>query len=69
MKYKCEGAKKALRRREGNSLERPHEEAEILRKALRLGKNLAFSTETWLKKERVQSKVTLGVGVRLKQRR
>ena len=48
----------------------PHEEAEIQRKALRRGKNLAFSEDTCLEKERVQSKVTsTKVGVRLKQRR
>ena len=36
-----------------------HEEAEIQRKILRHGKNLAFSEDTCLEKERVQSKVTL----------
>ena len=46
------------------------EEAEIQRKALRCGKNLAFSEDTCLEKERVRSKVTLGkVGVGLKRRR
>ena len=45
-------------RRERDSLEGPHEEAEIQRKALRRGKNLAFSEDTCLEKERVQSKVT-----------
>ena len=35
-----------------------HEEAEIQRKALRRGKNLAFSEDTCLEKERVRSKVT-----------
>ena len=44
---------------ERDSLEGPHEEAEIQRKALRRGKNLAFSEDTCLEKERVRSKVTL----------
>ena len=40
------------------------------RKILRRGKNLAFSEDTCLEKERVRSKVTLRkVEVRLKQRR
>ena len=48
----------------------PHEEAEIQRKALRCGKNLAFSEDTCLEKERVRSKVTpRKVGVGLKRRR
>ena len=39
------------------------------RKALRRGKNLAFSEDTCLEKEKVQSKVTpRKVGVGLKQR-
>ena len=64
------GQRKALYKRERDSLEGPHEEAKIQRKALRRGKNLAFCEDTCLEKERVQSKVTqekLGVG--LKQRR
>ena len=62
--------RKALYRRERDSLEEPHEEAEIQRKALRRGKNLAFSENTCLEKERVRSKVTpRKVGVGLKQRR
>ena len=62
--------KKALYRRERDSLEGPHEEAEIQRKALRRGKNLAFSKDTCLEKERVRSKVTpRKVGVGLKRRR
>ena len=36
----------------------PHEKAEIQRKALRRGKNLDFSEDTGLEKERVRSKVT-----------
>ena len=64
--------KKDLYRRERDSLEGPHEEAEIQRKALRRGQNLAFSedTSTCLEKERVRSKVTpRKVGVGLKRRR
>ena len=49
---------KKLYTKERDSLEGPHEEAEIQRKALRRGKNLAFSEDTCLEKERVQSKVT-----------
>ena len=41
-----------------SSLEGPHEEAEIQRKALRRGKNWAFSEDTCLERERVRSKVT-----------
>ena len=64
------GRRKALYRREKDSLERPHEEAEIQRKALRRGKNLAFSEDTCLEKERVRSKVIpREVGVGLKRRR
>ena len=52
-----------------DSLEGPHEEAEIQHKALRRGKNLAFSEDTCLEKERVRSKVTpRKVGVGLKRR-
>ena len=62
--------KKDLYRRERDSLEGPHEEAEIQRKALRRGKNLAFSEDTCLEKERVRSKVTpRKVGMGLKRRR
>ena len=52
------GQRKALYRRERDSLEGPHEEAEIQRKALRRAKNLAFSEDTCLEKERVRSKAT-----------
>ena len=38
--------------------ERPIEEAEIQRKAMRCDKNLAFSEGTCLEKEKVRSKVT-----------
>ena len=62
--------RKDLYRTERDSLEGPHDEAEIQRKALRRGKNLAFSEDTCLEKERVQSKVTLRkVGMGLKRRR
>ena len=64
------GRKKLYYRRERDSLEGPHEEAQIQRKALRRGKNLAFSEDTCLGKEKVQSKVTpRKVGVGLKRRR
>ena len=63
------GRRKASYRRERDSLEGPHEEAEIQRKALRREKNLAFSEDICLEKEKVQSKVTLRkVGVGLNQR-
>ena len=45
---------------------RPHEKVEIQRKILRRGKNLAFSEDTCLEKERVRSKMTprkVGVGL------
>ena len=62
--------RKALYRTERDSLEGPHEEAEIPREALRRGKNLAFSEDTCLEKERVRSKMTpRKVGVGLKRRR
>ena len=61
--------KRFVQKREG-LLRGPHDEAEIQRKALRRGKNLAFSEDTCLEKERVRSKVTpRKVGVRLKRRR
>ena len=64
------GRKKDLYRTEGDSLEGRHEEAETQCKALRRGKNLAFSEDTCLEKERVRSKVTpRKVGVGLKRRR
>ena len=62
--------RKDLYRTQRDSLEGPHEEAEIQRKALRRGKNLAFSENACLEKERVRSKVTpRKVGVGLKRRR
>ena len=68
--YVKRGRRKALYRRERYSLERRHEEADIQRKALRRGKNLTFSKDTCLEKERVRSKVTpRKVGVGLKRRR
>ena len=61
---------KALYKRERDSLEGPHEEAKIQRKALRQAKNLIFSEDTCLEKERVRSKVTpRKIGVELKRRR
>ena len=62
--------RKDLYRRERDSLDGPHEEVEIQRKALRRGKNLAFSEDICLEKERVRSKVTpKKVRVKLKRRR
>ena len=65
------GRKKALYRRERDSTrkqrEEPHEEAEIQRKALGREKNMAFSEDTCLEKERVRLKVTpKKIGVKLK---
>ena len=68
--YVSRGRRKGLYRRERDSLEWLHDEAKIQRKALRRGKNLAFSEDTCLEKERVRSKVTpRKVGVGLKRRR
>ena len=62
--------RKDLYKTERDSLEGPHDEAEIQRKALRRGKNLVFSEDTCLENESVWSKVTpRKVGVGLKQRR
>ena len=67
--YVRRGRRKDLYRRERDSFEGPHEEAEKQRKALRCGKNLAISKDTCLEKERMQSKVTpRKIGVGLKQR-
>ena len=64
------GQRKALYKRERDSLEGPHEEVEIQRKSLVRGKNLAFSEDTCLENERVRSKVIpRKVGVWLKRRR
>ena len=64
------GRRKALYGRERDSSEGPYEEAEIHRKALRQGINLAFSKDTGLEKKRVRSKmVPRKVGVELKRRR
>ena len=63
------GRRKTLYRRERDSLEGPHEEAEIQRKALIQGKNLAFSEDACLEKERVRSKlIPRKVGVGLNRR-
>ena len=68
--YVKRGRRKDLYRRERDSLEGPHDEAEIQLKALRRGKNLAFSKDACLEKERVRSKVTpRKVGMGLKWRR
>ena len=56
--YVRRGRRKGLYRRERDSLEGPHEIAEIQRKALGRGKNLDFSEETCFEKERMRSKVT-----------
>ena len=62
--------RKDLYRTERDSLDGLHEEAEIQHKALRRGKNLAFSEDACLEKERVPSKVTSRkVEVGLKRRR
>ena len=52
------GQRKTLYRRERDSLERPHEEAEIQRNGMRRGRNLAFRENKCLEKKRVRSKVT-----------
>ena len=48
--YVRRGHRKDLYRRERDSIEESHEEAEIQRKALRRGKNLVFSEDTCLEK-------------------
>ena len=55
--YVRRGRRKALYRTERNSLEGPHEEAEIQCKALTRGKNLSFSEDTCIENETVRSKV------------
>ena len=68
--YVRRGRRKDLYKTESDSLEGPHEEAEIQHNALRHGKNLAFSEDTCLKKERVRLNVTpRKIGVGLKRRR
>ena len=52
------GQRKASYRRERDSLEGPHKEADIQHKALNEEKNLAFSKDACLEKERVPSKAT-----------
>ena len=56
--YMKRGRRKDLYRTESDSLEGPHDEAQIQRRALRPGNNLALSEDTCLVKERVRSKVT-----------
>ena len=64
------GRRKALYKKERDSLEGSREEAEIQHKTFRHAKNLAFSEGTCLEKERVRSKVTpRKIGVGLKRRR
>ena len=61
------GPRKALYKRERDSSEGPHEEAEIQRKALRRVKNLVFREDTCLEKERVRLKIIpkkIGVGLK-----
>ena len=68
--YVRRSQRKDLYRRVRDSLERPHDDAEIQRKALKPGKNQAFSEDTCLEKEGVRSKVTpRKVEVGLKWRR
>ena len=68
--YIRRGRRKDLYKKERHSLEELHEEGEIQRKALRRGKNLAFSEDTCLEKKRVRSKVIpRKVEVGLKRRR
>ena len=52
--YVRKGQRKALYRRERDSLEEPHEEAEMLCKALRWGKNLAFIKVICLEREQLK---------------
>ena len=56
--YVKKGRRKTLHSRERDSLEEPHRGAEIQRKTLRHGKNLAFNDEACLENERVRSKMT-----------
>ena len=68
--YVKRGRRKALYRKERDSLEKPLEDAEIQREALRRGENLAFSEDTCLEKEGAQPKVTpRKVEVGLKRKR
>ena len=61
------GRRKALYRRKRDSIGRPHDEAEIQRKALKQEKNLTFIEDTCLERERVRSKVAqtkFGMGLK-----
>ena len=63
------GRSQALCRKARNSLEGPHDEAEVERKALKRRKNVILSKDTCAEKERMGSKKTLRkVRVRLKRR-
>ena len=65
-----EGPKKSFIQKRERLLRGAHEESEIQRKALRRGKNLAFSEDTCLGKERMRLKVIpRKIGVGLKRRR
>ena len=62
--------KKGCVQKRKDSMNGLNEEAEIHRKALRRGKNLAFSEDTCLEKERLWLKVTLRkVGVVVMRRK
>ena len=66
----CEKEPKKRSIQKKGGLRGPDEEAEIQRKAVRRGKNLAFSEDTCLEKESVRLKVTpKKVGVGMKRRR
>ena len=65
--YVRRGRRRDLYGKESDSLEGPHDEAEIQRKTLRRGKNLPFNKDTSLEKERERSTVTprkIGVGLK-----
>ena len=65
------GMEETLNRKSRDSLEGPHEKAEIHPKALRQWKNLAFSDNTYTKKERVRSKMPprkVGSGIKAERR-
>ena len=65
------GRKKNLYRREKDFLERPNEEVDIQRKALRQGKNLVLGEDARVKQEEIRSKITprkAGVGLKRRPR-
>ena len=68
--HSSEGPKKNFIQKREGLFRGAHEEAEIQRKALRRGKNLACSEDTCLGKERVRTKmIPRKTGVGLKRRR